>query len=354
MLKKMSVLLCVFLFLVMLSNGVLASNELKILNWPVYFNMEVIEDFEEEYNVDVTVTEYGSSEELNGYLESDDYDIIITAEFVLTELIANGMLESLDKSKISNFNNLNPWFTNLSFDRGNKYTIPYTYLFVGLAYNADKFSSEEVSLQTVFEPGPELKGRIHFYPDSRIVTAMAMRYIGKSINSTNDEDLELAQMLLANLKQNAVSGAWNLEHSVDDATLSLANGDADVAITFASENMAKALLAAYEVEGNIKCKLPESGGYVGTDNMMIVKDAPNIDLAYKFIDFLLEPENAVENVITIGLPMPVNGVQELLPNELKDDDTLYPPAELLKKFETFEPISGEEYELYVELWNNVK
>ncbi|AZR73613.1 hypothetical protein BBF96_09560 [Anoxybacter fermentans] len=350
--RKIVGLVGVVICLVLLSGGVFAANkELRILTWKAYYNPEVIEDFEQTYDVDVVIDDYLSIDVMREklYSNSENYDILITAEWVVPDLIRDGMLEKLDKSKLNNFNNIHPWFVDLPFDKGNQYTIPYFYTYLGLVYNKEKLSAKDVTLQSIFEPGPELQGRIAFYPNARVIIGLALKYIGKSVNSKDPKDLELVKILLSNLRKNALSNSWDLTRPVVDPGISLIQGKADLALFYANEKFVTEFLG---MVGPLGFKMPEEGGIIATDNMMIVSNAKNKEMAYKFLDFMMNPENAAKQVTAIGLAIPIVGVEKLLDPELAKN--LYLTTSILKKFEFLNPITPEELEVYMSLWKEIE
>ncbi len=353
MFKRVVVVFGLIMCLVVLVGGGVLADELKVLTWQGYISPEVIEQFESTYGTKLVITDYLSLDVMKEHLYNDpgSYDLVITAGWVVPELLEDNMLEPLDKTMLKNFKNIHPWFVDLPFDKGNNYTVPYIYAFFGLAYNKNTISADAVTLKNLFETEDALKNRVTFYPDVRCMVGLALKYMGKSANSTESADLELAKMLLSNLKANCIDGAWDLSRTVVDPGIAIVQGQADMAMFYANKKFVQNFLGLPE---DLEFVMPEEGGIIASDNMMIAKNAVNKEMAYKFIDFILTAEIAAKQVAFVGLPMPVIGVEELLDPALANDPTMYPPASLLKKFEFLNIGTPELMNMYKNLWNEVK
>lgn len=347
--RKAMVLVFVLLGLILMSNVAFAASELRVIVWSGYYSNDVIKGFEKAHNAKVTITQVDTYEQVFNLLKTPEkYDLLITGELAFPELIKNGSLEPLNKNLIPNMKNLDPLFKGLSFDPDNKYTLPYHYIYIGLLYNKSNVKPAEATLKNFFEAPAKFKGRITTFPNKRIMIGMALKYMGKSFNSTNKKDLDLVKVLLQNVKANTTVKGKNMERSITDNIFEIINGEADLAIGYAAESVRKALKA-----DNVGMLLPAEGANVGTDDMAIVKNAKNKDLAHKFINYLYDPKNAATSVNQIGNPIPVKGVKDLLSPELKNNPAVYPPAEIVKKLEFPLPMTQDELIMYEKLWDEV-
>ncbi len=350
MLKKIS--LIVVLSIIMLSGIVLAEETLNIVVWPGYHSPELMNDFENEFGVNIEVAEIGTYDEMLTYLDENPgkVDVLIFGELIMPELIQSGRLMPLDKSLIPNFKNADPMFLNLGYDPGNKYTLVYHYVYVGLAYNKDNLTEEEATLQNYFEPSEKLRGRIITFPNPRFNIGFAMKYMGKSFNDMNNDDLELSKMLLSNLKENATPDSGDLERGIYQPIVAINEGKADLTIWFyETQESVAAVLGDLNV--NFGFKIPEEGANMGTDAMCIPTAAVNSELAHKFINFFYDPDNAAKSVSYTGYPTPVEGVAERI--EASFAERIYLPMDILRKCEFPMPLQAGEDEIFTQIWEEI-
>lgn len=348
MLKRTIIL--VLLSLVILNGIVLgASNELNLLAWIGYVAPEVVESFETNYDAKVNVTYYNTYEEMFQMIQDNSYDLLITGELAFPILIKNGQLDNLDKSLIPNMNNMDPLFKGLSFDPGNKYSLPYHYIYIGLIYHKDRVEKSEVTLQNYFEAPAKLKNRITSFPDKRIMVSMAMKYMGESLNNQESDNLDLTKMLMDILKDNLSEQGLNMSRAVVSGYTELLNDEADIAISYVAVSTRR----LFKAEGAIGFVLPQEGAIIGSDNMAIPKGAVNKELAHNFINHLYDPKIAAMSVNTFGNPFPVQGVKEMIKPEYANNPEIYPPANVVKNLEFFEPMNQEQLSIYDDIWAEV-
>lgn len=348
MFKRMLTLTVV---LTILLSSIAFAGELNIIIWPQYHSPELVEKFEQENSIDVNFIEVDTFEKMFGYLDENpgDVDLIIFSELAVPMLIKGDYLQPLNKSLLPNMENGDPFFFNLGYDPGNKYTLSYHYNFVGLAYNKDTVSESEVTLQNYFETSEKFKGRIATFPDPRFNIGFAMKYMGRSLNSLNEDDLELTKQLLSNMKQYATEDSGSLERGIYDGLAAINEGKVDLTIYY-YENPAN-IEAIFGLKTNIAFKLPAEGAIIGTDTMSIVKNAKNVQEAHQFINFMYDPANAAMSVNYLGNCFPVKGVLQKIEPALAS--RLNVSADILRACEFLMPLSDEESAVYYDIWAEV-
>lgn len=304
-----------------------SENTLTIFNWGEYIDPELIEQFEEETGISVIYETFDSNEALLTKLQSGStsYDIVVPSDYMIKKMKDLDLLNKIDKNKIENFSNLNPDLINLSFDPNNDYSIPYFWGTLGIVYNS-KLVDENMTFEDWNDLWDKrLKNNILLVDGAREMLGIALQSDGYSVNETNEVRLKLAEKKLELMGDN-VKAINN-----DEKTMLMANNEAKVAVTFSGN--AAAMLAENE---DLVYSVPKSGSNIWFDNMAIPKVSKNTDAAYKFINFMLRVENAAKNAEFIGYSTPVLGALELLPDEVKNDEQLYPKEETLKKLEVYE------------------
>lgn len=302
-------------------------NTLTIFNWGEYIDPALIKKFEEETGISVIYETFDSNEALLTKLKSGStsYDIVVPSDYMIKKMKDYDMLKKIDKSRIENFSNLNPVLLNLSFDPNNEYSIPYFWGTLGIVYNT-KLVDEDM----IFEKWDDLwddrlKNDILLVDGAREMLGLALQSQGFSVNETNTVRLKLAEKKLELLGKN-VKAINN-----DEKTMLMANNEAKVAVTFSGN--ATAMIAENE---DLVYSVPKTGSNIWFDNIVIPKVAKNEDAAYKFINFMLRTENAAQNAEFIGYSTPVLSALDLLPEEIREDEQLYPKEETMSHLEVYE------------------
>ena len=299
--------------------------------------------FEEEYGVSVryerfTLNEHAYTEIKNG----GKYDIVIPSDYMVEQMIAEDMLAEIDVAKLENYKHIDDSFKNLAYDPENKYSVPYTWGTIGILYNTEMVTEEVKSWDILWDA--KYSGQILMQDSERDSFAVALAKNGFSINSKNDDELEIAKNDLLAQKP-LVYGYY-----VDETKELMANNAAALAVMWSGD-------AAYAMEKNDKLDfaLPEEGTNKWFDAVVIPKNAPNYDLAVKFIDFLCRPEIAAMNISYIYYSTPNAGAAEHLDQEMLDDYVVFPPDKdyIDNKCEVMVDL-GQYRQKYLDMWNEIK
>ena len=314
------------------------SNVLRIYNWADYIPEEVIQQFEKEYNCKVIYDAFASNEEMFAKIKSGGtgYDIVFPSGDHVKMMINEGLLEKLDLSKIPNFKNIDPLvLSKTTYDPNHEYSVPYMMGTTGLIVNKKYLKDYEKSW-SIYER-TDLKGKMTLLDDMREVFGAALKYLGYSVNTTNPDEIEQAKQVILKWKENIVKF---------DATTyaqGVVNGEFWVVHGY-PENVFQ-LIPEEELE-NFEFFVPKEGGTLWIDNMVILKDAKNKDLAYKFINFILRPEIAAQISDYLMIPSPITEAQKY-----KEVEPLYTLDEL-GNCEIIDYI-GEHIDLYNKAWEEI-
>lgn len=230
---------------------------------------------------------------------------------------------------------------NQSFDPGNKYSVPYAWSTAGIAVNRELYKGKITDWKDVLE-NPELKGKFSLLDDVREVMAMALKANGASVNSIDPKDLENAKALLLKVKP-------SVKMFRSDTIESLVHKEIAVAHAYSSD----ALTAQAETKGQIEYILPASGGTKAMDNLVIFKNAKNKANAYVLLNFLSSKDSNLEFVTRAKGGPVLKTTKELLPEDMKNNKSLFPEAKTLSKFENIHDL-GENTKLYDAIWTSVK
>jgi spermidine/putrescine transport system substrate-binding protein len=275
--------------------------QLKIYNWTYYTPETVIEKFEKENNVRVIYDQFASNEELFAKIKAGGkgFDIIFPSGDFVPIMIQEDMLERIDKSKMINLGNIDPEvLKKASYDRNMEYSVPYYYGAAGIIVNTAKVPDFERSW-SIFSR-QDLRNRMTMLDDMREVMGGALSFLGYSVNSRNPAEITEAT--------NLINNTWKpnlIKFDSESFGKGYANGDFWVVHGFA-ENVFEEIAGNPQLMKNTIFFIPNEGGPAYIDNMCILKESKNIDLAHKFIDFIHRPDIYAEFVNTFNFPATVN------------------------------------------------
>jgi spermidine/putrescine transport system substrate-binding protein len=331
-----------------------SKERLYIYNWTYYTPDSVIEKFEDEYNVRVIYDEFASNEEMYAKIMSTSrkglfgwfsrvfgrqYDVVFPSKDYVPIMIRQDMLEKIDKSKMKNLGNVDPYVLQIaSYDPQMNYSVPYYYGAAGIAVNTGRVSSFDKSWSIFARE--DLKGRMTMLDDMREVLGAALVTLGYSVNETNPQRVIAARDLINNSwKPNLV------KFDAEAFARSYANGEFWVVHCF-PEAVYEEISEIPQLLSDTVFFIPKEGGPSYIDNMCILKGANNIDLAHKFIDFIHRPEIYAEFADEFGLPATAN----IAARKFKTGYSLY-SEEDLQNTELVEDL-GAALDLYSDAWFN--
>jgi spermidine/putrescine transport system substrate-binding protein len=321
------------------TEGVKEKKELYIYNWTYYIPPEVLKGFEEKYNCKIIYDEFTSNEEMFAKLKgmTNSYDITFPSGDFTSIMIKEGMILEIDKTKVPNFKNISPDILEaIKFDTENKYSIPYAMAATGVAVNT-KYIKDFPKDMSIFEK-LEYKRKTLLLDDKREVIGHALAHLGYSVNSTNPDELEKAKTLVLSWKKNI------LGFDAESNAKKFATEKVWITQSYA-ENVWREL--SEEQKQNFEFYLPEKGGPKYIDSMVILKDAPNKELAYQFMNYILEPQVYAKVIEFFRFP-------SIIPEAMKYT-TVKPFYELkdIIKFEFKEDV-GSSIEIYNRVWQEIK
>ncbi len=342
-------ILIVTVAVLLASCGKAVQQKLYVFNWTDYIEPELIKQFEAEYNCKVIYDTYNSNENmLTKILNSKaSYDIAVPSGDHVAIMIKKDLLEKLDMSKLPNWENMDESILQkaASFDPTNEYSIPYFWGTCGLIYNRNNIPDEEMedaSWNKLGDPAFHGKNVVTMLDDAREVIGAALVTAGYSVNETSEEALDAAREYLKNWDKNISQfDSDSFKNEIQDGTTWLAqayNGDA---LQIMAENE------------DIGFVLPKEGASLWVDCMVILKNAENKDLAYKFINFLNEAEVAATNADYVQYATPNKAAFMLLPEDIQNDTIIYPSDDFLSKSYPLKDI-GEDIIKIDKLWEDMR
>ena len=320
--------------------------ELNLYIWAEYIDPAIIAQFEKQNNCKVVISLYESNEEMMAKLQaggSSQYDLVVPSDFIMRSLIKLNLVKPLDPAKIPNLANIKDSLANPPYDPGNKFSIPYQWGTVGIVYNKDKFKAPVTSWKDLLEPTDGIK--FMFFDSEREMIGGALRYEGFSVNTLDKGELmKAADVMVADKK---LPGFMGFEANVGGLNKVVA-GTVDIAVCYNGD-----ALKAIGDHKNLGFCIPKEGTVVWVDNLCIPRDAPNPELAMKFMNFILDAK--------IGAQLS-NFNQYATPNKaslpmIKPDDlanpAIYPDKATEARLELVQEVPNASA-VFGELWKIVK
>ncbi len=324
------------------------SQELQLYTWVEYLDPALKEQFESECGVKIVETNYDSNETLLATLQAGGvgYDLIVPSDYMVQTLISEGMLLELDFSLIPNYKNMGQGHVGQYFDPEQTYVVPYFWGTSGFAVDTTVIPNPEASWKMVFEPGPEVCGKISMLDDERETMGAALMYLGYPINDTDPAHLEEAKNVL--VKQSECVKAYDSQTN-DDL---LIQGETVIAHIWTGDAILAGDPAAGGREG-IVYLIPKEGCTIWQDNMAIPKGAPNAYTAHIFINYLADAQRAAQNAAFVGYGTPNEAAKALLSPDMLGNPGIYPPADTFGHLQWIEDV-GDALEVYDRLWTEFK
>jgi spermidine/putrescine transport system permease protein len=316
--------------------------ELNIFIWSNYLPEEVIANFEQRYDARINVELYDSNEALLAKLQSGSvsYDIIVPSDYMVTVLKEQGLIQELNRDYLTNFSNLEPRLTGLPFDPDNRYSVPYMWGTTGIAYRRDKVNIPVESWEALWNP--VFKDRISMLDDVRETFGAALKMTGHSLNSKDLAAIEQAARLLE--RQKPLVKAYD-SGGFDQMLLS---GDVWLAQSYSGQ-IARAMME----NPMIRYVIPREGCTTFVDNLCVPGNAKHRDLAYEFINFVLDPGVAADIANGTGYSTANRAARAFIRPDMLANEAAYPPQEALDRCELITDI-GPTISVYDRYWTEIK
>ena len=282
--------------------------ELHLYNWGEYMGENLIADFEEQTGATVKVDYFDSNEQM--YIRvanGESFDVLVPSDYMIQRLMEEDLLQPLDKSKLSNLDLLSDDVMGLDYDPENEYSVPYFWGTVGIVYDKTKVSEEDLEKEgyNIFLD-TKYKGDIYLYDSERDSFMMALKSLGYSMNTDNEDELNEAYEWLLQCVQ-----TMEPEIVTDEIIDNMAQGRKALGLIYSGD----ATYVMSENE-NMGFYMPETGTNLWSDAMVIPKNAENPELAHAFIDYVCTYEAAMDNSSFVGYTSP----NEEVMNELAEGD----------------------------------
>lgn len=324
---------------------------INVYNWGEYISdgseegtLDVNAEFTKLTGIKVNYSTFATNEELYAKLKGggSSYDIIIPSEYMISRMIKEDMLEPLDMSAIPNFKYIMDKFKDPEYDRGSKYSVPYTWGTIGIIYDNTVIDGENLDWDILWNE--EYADNILMFDNPRDAFAIAQIRLGYSLNTEDIDELQKSAELLK--EQKKVVQAYVMDEIFDK----MGAGEAAAAPYYAGD--AITLMDEYE---HLSFAVPESGTNLFVDAMCIPKGSKKKEAAQMYINFMCEPDIAYATTEFIGYSTPNSAAFEMLDEDTKNDGISYPDDEYIdEKTTVYRNLSDEANLTMQTLWTEMK
>lgn len=321
---------------------------LNIYNWSDYIAPDTIANFEKETGIKVRYDVFDSNEILHAKLmaKSTGYDIVVPSSNWAKLQLQGGLFQKLDKSKLTNWGNLDPGILKLmsAIDPGNEYLVDWMWSYNTVGINEDKVKAAlgdtpmpDNAWELIFNPVYTHKLKdcgITFLDTPTDVFQAALHYLGKPIATGTPEDYKAAFDMLMKVRPDIKR--FSSGGQIDD----LAGGNVCVAYGWAGDfNLAHKRSIENKAEQKIAALVPKTGGLIFMDTMAIPADAPHPGNALKFMNYVMQPKVVAAITNTVTYANPNKAATEFVDPEIRNNKSIFLSDEDIAKLV---PVSVED------------
>jgi spermidine/putrescine transport system substrate-binding protein len=318
-------------------------DQLSISNWTLYIDKKVNKDFVKEFGVkgfkyteDVNDNEefFGKIRQPLAQGQDIGRDIVVLTDWMAARMVRLGYLEPLDKKNIPNAENLQPALADPQWDPGRKYSLPWQSGMTALGYNRAKTGREIKSYKDVFDP--EFKGRVSLLSDGRDASNLVLMRDG-----IKPEDATIDDVLAAIEEIDKANRAGQIRRFTgNDYTQDLTKGNLWISQAYSGD-----LIQLQADNPDLEFVIPEEGGTLWTDNMLMPAEATNPYAAEVYMNYVYDPEVAARIAAWVNYVTPVVGAKEALMKsdpKLAENQLIFPSDETLANLHPYVNLDEDE------------
>ncbi len=320
------------------------TDKLYIYTWSQYTDEDLINSFTSQTGIKVVADVFDSNETMLAKLQAGggaNYSVIYPSDYMVRRMVELGLLRELERTRLKGLDNLFPRFQNPTYDPNDSHSIPMSWGTTGFVYNSQKLPVAPTDWGYLWQHQKELSKRMTLLNDVREVMGGTLRMLGYSYNSKDEAQIKQAYEKLRALKPSIAAfdtDAWQNQ---------ILAGDLLLAMCYSADS-----IRVIKENPNLKYVVPRAGSSLWTDTMAIPKSAPNLNAAYAWINFMLQPEVAAQICQRLNVAPPNQAAFEQLPPEVRNDTNLFPPESILDKCERIAPL-GKVDAVYERYWTQL-
>lgn len=301
------------------SNG--EEQRLNLYTWDTYTPPDVLDAFEAATGIKVKISLYGNNDELFAKLRSGNpgFDLIVPSNEFVTRMRVSGLLQPLDHRRIPNIANLATSFLDTPFDPGRRFSLPYTWLVLGIGYRKSRVDGVPDSWKWIFD-SDRYSGRIGLFAESDDLIRLGAKYKGASARGVTPAMMREVEAMLIPQKRHV-----KVFHHDEGQDLLLSR-EVDLVLEYNGD-----IAQVMAEDPDLDFVIPREGTLINSDCLCIPKGAPRPDNAHKFINFVLDAKVGAQIADAIRYPTPNAAALALLPADYRDNPAIFPPADRMAK-----------------------
>ncbi len=320
-----------------------AEGTLNLYNWGNYTSPEMLQKFTEETGIDVVVTDYDSNTTALAKVAAggSGFDLVVPSANWVQAWVEQGLIEPLDHARLSNIGNIAPEWVDVAWDKGREYTIPWQWGTTGVAVNTSVYSGDPNTSEIFLNPPAELVGKVNVVPEMNDVMALAIMYEG---GEPCTEDLAVLEKVRDTLM--AAKPSWiGMDYGTTDK---LSSNDLVASVNWNGSTMRARLNNPDVVYG-----YPREGYPLWMDSVALLSDATNVDEAYKFLDFIMVPENAAMISTFARYANGIAGSDAFMDEDMKTAPEIVIPVEFAAAGQFLPTCPASATDLYTAIWTEL-
>ncbi len=319
-----------------------AKDQLHLYTWADYIKPELVTRFEKEHKCKVVIDTFDSNEAMYAKVRAGatGYDLIVPSSYMVKLMAGQGLIQPLDPAQLPNLKNIDPEVLGKIPDKKMEHAVPYATSYGVLAYRKDRIKDPVASWSMLDRDGYHRKSCL--LNDMRETLGAALKYQGHSLNTHDEKELAAARDVVIGWKKHiAKFDNEQYKSAIDAGEFILVHGYSGDLFQVVKDNPKVGIL------------MPKEGMTMACDELVIPKSAPNPALAYAWINFILDPAVAAENMEFMGFLSPnKEALKQVSPAFLKNPAVSI-PADLKPKCEVIEDL-GDDLAKYTKVWDEVK
>jgi spermidine/putrescine transport system substrate-binding protein len=316
--------------------------ELKIYTWADYFKPELLQRFEKEQGCRVLIDTFESNESMYAKIKAGatGYDLITPSSYFVKIMHDQGYLQPLNHALLPNLKHVDPEYLKIAMDPQMQHSVPYMLTNTGISYQKSKVRNFVPSWKMFNDSA--LKGRMTMLNDMRETMGAALKSLGYSLNSRDEKELEAARDVVIAWKKNLA------KFESEQYKSGIASGEFLLVHGYSGD-----LLQVQRENPDIDFVIPAEGTSIACDDLVIPKDAKELQLAHAFINFIHDPDVAAENTNFISYICPNQTSYSKVNPELRNNPAVFLAPEVKAKCEVIDDL-GPDTAKYTRMWDQIK